>query len=625
VIFPAAPAGAGDPYAAVREALTPLLRLRQTQTGGRYRECFGPTGYRQGEGRSEFLRRQGAATSGPVDPDRFPYYVLIVGSPEEIPFRFQYQLDVQYAVGRLHFATPREYGQYAQSVAAAAAGEAALPRRAVFFATANPDDRATARAAAELAAPLAAALQAAPRAQGWEVETVRGADATKARLGRLLGGAETPALLFTTSHGAEFDTVDSRQLRHQGALICQDWPGPAAWSHKALPDSFYFAGDDVGDDARLLGTLAFHFACFGAGTPRLDDFPHMRGGPQRPIAPHAFVSPLAQRLLGHPKGGALAVVGHVERAWTYSFSDKDGVRHLETFGSALRRLLFAGAPVGWALEFFNNRYAELATGLTEDLENIRWQNSPPDDATLAMRWTEHNDARSYVVLGDPAVRLPLVKEGVAAPAERAAIPELAAGAAKETPMGETPQPQATPSQAVPQPQPGAVPQVPAGYIPAPIVIYPGYMPAPGHGPQPGAAGDSFGIGDLFRGGGEAVSDSVKQLTETLRGFTERLAETLKATIEDAAHLEVETYVADDIATVAYRKGDFSGAELRAVTRMSLDGDTQVLVPERDGGGVDVELWAVHTSMVAQAQANRAEMIKAISQAAAGILAAIQGK
>lgn len=640
VIFPAPLPGAPDPYAAVREALMPLLQLRQRQAGERYRECFGSTGYRPGESLRDFLRRQGAATSGPVDPERFPYYVLIVGSPEEIPFRFQYQLDVQYSVGRLHFADLREYDQYARSVAAAASGEVALPRRAVFFATSNPDDPATARSATELATPLATALQADPRAQGWQVETVTGAPATKARLSALLGGSETPALLFTASHGAEFDRLDSRQLRHQGALICQDWPGPVEWSHRALPDDFYFAGDDVGDDARLLGTVAFHFACFGAGTPRLDDFPHMQRGPRREIAPHAFVSPLAQRLLGHPKGGALAVVGHVERAWTFSFSDASGVRHLETFGSALRRLLLAGAPIGWALEFFNNRYAGLATELTEDLENIRWQHNPPDDLTLMMRWTEHNDARSYVVLGDPAIQLPLVKEGVAASAERATIPVVTtpAGGGQEQPMGgetqqqpsqpsQQPQPQ-QPSQQPSQPsgyQPFPPPQVPPGYIPAPIVIYPGYMPAQGYGPASGQAGASYGIGDLFRSGGEAVSETMRQLTETLRGFTEQLAETLKETIADAAHLEVETYVANDLTTVAYRKGDFSGAELRAVTRMSLDGDVQALVPAREGGGVDSELWAVHTSMVAQAQANRAEMIKAISEAAAGILAALQGK
>jgi hypothetical protein len=638
VIFPAPTPGGADGYAAVREALGPLLQLRQAQAGARYRECFGPSGYRPGEGRSDFLKRQGAATSGPVDPERFPYYLLIVGSPEEIPFRFQYQLDVQYAVGRLHFASVQEYGQYAQSVAAAARGEAALARRAVFFATANPDDRATNRSAAELATPLASTLRASPKAADWQIETVRGEQATKARLGGLLGGAETPALLFTASHGAEFDVVDPRQLRHQGALICQDWPGPLGWSHKALPDRFYFAGDDVGDDARLLGTVAFHFACFGAGTPRLDDFPHARGGPQRSIAPHAFVSPLAQRLLGHPRGGALAVIGHVERAWTYSFSDKDGVRHIETFASALQRMMLDGAPVGWALEFFNNRYAELATGLTEDLENIRWQNNPPDDQTLTMRWTEHNDARSYVILGDPAVQIPLAREGVAAPAERGTIPAVAAapGGAKENPMssGESPPPQ-TPQPQAPAPQPayypGQVPQVPAGYVPAPIVIYPGYMPAPGYGqgapgyPPGGDPNSSFGIGDLFRSGGEAVGDTVKQLTETLRAFSEQLAETLKSTIENAATLEVETYVATDLASVDHRSKDFPGAQLRAVTRMSLDGDTQALVPEREGGGVDSELWAVHTSMVAQAQANRAEMIRAISQAASGILAAIQGR
>jgi len=169
-------------------------------------------------------------------------------------------------------------------------------------------------------------------------------------------------------------------------------------------------------------------------------------------------------------------------------------------------------------------------------------------------------------------------------------------------------------------------------VPGSIVIYPGYMPAQGYGPpnqapaqNPNDPASSFGIGDLFRSGGEAVGSTVQQLTDTLKSFAEQLTATLKQTIEDAAHLEIETYVAEDISAIDYRNGDFTGAELRAVTRMSLDGDTQVLVPQRDGGGVDAELWAIHTSMVAQAQANRAEMIRAISQAAAGILAAVQGK
>ena len=348
--------------------------------------------------KNDFLKRFGRGP-GPADPAKgVPYYMLIAGSPETIPFTFQYQLDVQYAVGRIYFEKLEDYYRYAQSVVAAETKKLARAQKAVFFGVANPEDKATAMSSTQLIQPLAQRMK--DQHKDWNVDVIDPEKATKATLGDYLGGQDTPSLLFSASHGMSFKPDDPRLLRHTGAILTQDWPGMKA--RLPVTDKMYFSADDIASDADVFGMIAFIFACYGGGIPKSDNFHRLAFGTQKDIAPYVFVSQLPLKLLSHPRGGALGVFAHVERAWGSSIAWDGAVNDIETFDSAINALL-NGKPAGAASEYFNQRYAEISTMLAEELDQTSPDNQ--DDVKIAGMWTSNNDARNYTFIGDPAVRL----------------------------------------------------------------------------------------------------------------------------------------------------------------------------------------------------------------------------
>ncbi|MEZ4712542.1 MAG: C25 family cysteine peptidase [Caldilineaceae bacterium] len=398
---------AHDADPAIEAALGELIQWRQEQAGDHFRIYKGADAFRVGkDNKNSFLARNGAGP-GPADPDKVPYYLLVVGDPEKIPYRFQSQLDVQYAVGRVHFQTVEEYANYAHSVVSAEKTDSSW-REMAFFGVANPDDKATQLSSQYLLEPLYQQFQIEDAS--WRFRTHLREEATKAQLGRLLGGDQTPALLFTGSHGMGFNRGSDRQLAHQGALLCQDWPGPQNWQGKGeIPQDFYFAGDDLESNAKLHGLIGLFFACYGGGTPMYDEFAKQAFKDRQQLADESFLAQLPCKMLSHPKGGALAVIGHVDRAWGYSFTWPKAGGQTEVFRSTIKRLL-DGHPVGSAIEYFNERYAELSTMLTDQLEEIDF-GLQADPYEVAGMWTANNDARGYAVIGDPAVRLVVADAG----------------------------------------------------------------------------------------------------------------------------------------------------------------------------------------------------------------------
>ncbi len=336
-----------------------------------------------------------------VDPANLPYYMLLVGAPGEaggLSFRFQENLSDVRPVGRLAFTKPEQYAAYARKLIDYENGLTAVRKRRVeFFSTRT--DPSTTISDQHLTEPLITYLNKKKLAH----DARRGPDATRAALEDQL--KSDAGILFTASHGLFHPYLPNdkpaldRQQQVMGALLTASWNGKEG----PVPESAYLAGDQLDASFDLHGLIVFSFACYSAGAPQIERFAEFYKRQPAEIAPQDFVSRLPQKLLEH---GALAFIGHVDKSWGHSFLASGVGDDTATYEDLLFNLL-NGRPVGLAFEeTMTRRYLYKNGELTEE-HNLftKFDNGEIDRTEVISCWMARQDARAYIILGDPYASL----------------------------------------------------------------------------------------------------------------------------------------------------------------------------------------------------------------------------
>ncbi len=328
-----------------------------------------------------------------------PEYLLFIGGPDRIPFEVQYQLDVDHMTGRLDFSgIDSEYWAqcraYADKVLRFERGQIKVEPAALLYGFAI--DEATSVSRSDLIGRLDRYLCSE------DFRTIEGRSlqppmrlfddqATSSALREQLR-KRSPALVLTASHGLEFPS------------------DPLLWG--ALTDSRFVgsAGRDplsvasIPEDRFAEGSVVFAFACFSAGVPARSDIRHLFSHDGGIIAGAPCVAPLPKRLLGHTRG-PVAFIGHVDRATSDSFALDPGEDVPTAFASFCEYSLGGIGTLGQAMTRFR-----VQSNLARDalLRCFNYQGEAlstiPGDEQVR-RWIRYFDAKGYLLLGDPALRV----------------------------------------------------------------------------------------------------------------------------------------------------------------------------------------------------------------------------
>jgi hypothetical protein len=402
---------ASDADPAIQAHLQPLIDLRksQVQDPALFKIFSGSTGVLPNQTAASWAQQRGVSLTAPVNPYQggVPFYLLIVGSPDRISFEFQALLKMQWAVGRLYFDNIEDYGRYAQAVVEyeSKSFTPLQSKNAALWVTRNYGDVATAILCGLISQDFLAPNNTLGARRQFTVSPFMADKATKAQLIEILRGnvpGGPPAVIFTGSHGCEYSAADLQtQRRLQGSFATQEWVPKTP----ASPEN-QFSGDDIPPDAKVQGTMGFLFACFSGGCPVQSSYYVYNDCTPVKITPAPIIARLPQALLSR---GMLAMIAHVDMAFPYAFQDTDGTPHTGTVRTPLE-LLMGGKRAGLAADtlsiLWSSRAAQLAMAQSQIPAGPAagaslYSPNPP----LAQMTIARDDARNYMVLGDPATQL----------------------------------------------------------------------------------------------------------------------------------------------------------------------------------------------------------------------------
>lgn len=343
-----------------------------------------------------------------------PYYALIIGGPDDIPFSLQNKLQrSNVSVGRLPFESKEDLEQYVSKIIKFEKNnQSVVDSNALFFAPDGGISDPTYFSCHCMAEPLSNQVR---EKFGFGVDQIFGRNATKKNLINTFSKTKA-ALIYTASHGyfATDQPIEVKK-RINGAICCQKT------GLENSEDDNLFGSTDVPqsfDQPFLEGSIVFQFACFSLGTPRESIYNKWIG--QQPLlnSSEDFIASFPKKLLAHPRG-PVGFIGHLDLAYLHAFHDPRNLNfttktykkwnaRLRPFVMALDVLIKKRWTIGRALEEMATRSGLGADQLLERQRQLH-ESSPPTseitDDNISDDFIYYTDSKNYFLLGDPAAKL----------------------------------------------------------------------------------------------------------------------------------------------------------------------------------------------------------------------------